>query len=259
MLPRLPTEVDRLDVQHYALRAALNGNHLAPVQRPGLILDVGSGTGQWAYDLCAEFPGALAIGLDLIPSKVERQPANYRFVRANVLQGLPFKDERFDFIHQRLLVTALPLAAWPDVVTDLVRILRPAGWIELVEGGAQVEPSGPATRRLFELASRLAALFQLDTTGVVSSSLDQYLRDAGVTGVQRRDVPIPIGEWGGRIGSLMASDFRATFKGLRSTFQSQFRVPADEYTDLLLAMQEEWEEHQTNYTFTFAWGRKPLR
>src|SRR5262245_31486465 len=102
MLPRHPSEVDRLDVQHYALRAALRGNHLAPIQRPGLILDVGSGTGQWAYDLCAKFPGALAVGLDLVPSKLEGQPANYRFVKANILRGLPFADDRFDFIHQRL-------------------------------------------------------------------------------------------------------------------------------------------------------------
>jgi hypothetical protein len=175
------------------------------------------------------------------------------------MRGLPFADDRFDFIHQRLMVTALPLAAWPGVVKDLVRILGPGGWIELVEGGARVEPSGPATRRLFELASRLAALFELDTTGAVCSSLDQYLRDAEVMAVRRRDVAIPIGEWGGRIGSLMASDFRATFKGLCGTFESEFGIPADECSDLLLAMQEEWEQRRTSYTFTFAWGRKPLR
>jgi hypothetical protein len=49
MLPRRPSEVDRLDVQHYALREALGANYLAPVKGPALVLDVGSGTGQWAF------------------------------------------------------------------------------------------------------------------------------------------------------------------------------------------------------------------
>src|SRR5690242_21232433 len=78
MLPRHETEIDRLDVQHYALRAALRGNHAAPLGRPAAILDVGSGTGQWAYDLCLEFPDALVVGLDLVPGKVGHRPPNYR-------------------------------------------------------------------------------------------------------------------------------------------------------------------------------------
>src|SRR5215469_5661748 len=166
MLPRHQTEIDRLDVQHYALRAAS-------------ILDVGSGTGQWAYDLCAQFPRAIVYGLDLVPGKTRERPANYRYVKANVLQGLPFADGSFDFVHQRLMVTALPVATWPDVVRDLLRVTRPGGWVELVEGGDGIEPRGPATKRLFELAAQLAATYELDWTGSVSNVLDQYLVGAG--------------------------------------------------------------------------------
>ncbi len=46
MLPEHVAEIDRLDVQHYALRAALEGNYIAPVTDPERILDVGTGTGQ---------------------------------------------------------------------------------------------------------------------------------------------------------------------------------------------------------------------
>ena len=51
MLPRHATEIDRLDVQHFALREAMQGNHVAPLERPETVLDVGSGTGQWAFDV----------------------------------------------------------------------------------------------------------------------------------------------------------------------------------------------------------------
>ncbi len=36
VLPRHPAEVDRLDVQHYALREALGTNHLASVEGPAV-------------------------------------------------------------------------------------------------------------------------------------------------------------------------------------------------------------------------------
>src|SRR2546423_928114 len=157
MLPRHESEIDRLDVQHYALRGALGGNYLAPVGRPAAILDVGSGTGQWAYDLCAEFPEAAVFGLDLVPGKTRARPANYRFVRANALQGLPFAGGSFDFVHQRLLVTAVPVPMWPVEVAGLLRVTRRGGGVELVEGGDQIDPKGPATGRLFELAAQGAA------------------------------------------------------------------------------------------------------
>jgi ubiquinone/menaquinone biosynthesis C-methylase UbiE len=256
MLPRHHTEIDRLDVQHYALRAALRGNHKAPLGRPASVLDVGSGTGQWAFDLCAEFPGATVVGLDLVPGKLAQGPPNYRFVKANVLQGLPFADGTFDYVHQRLMVTALPVSTWPDVLADLLRVTRPGGWVELVEGGDDIEPRGPATKRLFDLAAQLAASYELDWTGSVASVLDDYLREAGAEGVEKHHVPLPIGEWGGRVGSLLASDFRSTFTGLCPTFESRFGLPAALCQELLRAMSAECEGFRTRYTFTIAIGRR---
>ncbi|HZU16099.1 MAG TPA: class I SAM-dependent methyltransferase [Candidatus Dormibacteraeota bacterium] len=89
LFSREPREFDRLDVQHDALLEALGANSLAPLRHPTSILDVGSGTGRWACDLCLEFPEALVVGFDLVPGRDDR-PVNYRFVRGNLLHGLPF-------------------------------------------------------------------------------------------------------------------------------------------------------------------------
>jgi hypothetical protein len=59
LLPRHPSEIDRLDLQHYAIRLALGANHQAPVEAPARILDVGAGSGQWGFDMTEEFPEAL--------------------------------------------------------------------------------------------------------------------------------------------------------------------------------------------------------
>ena len=256
IFPRHPNEVDRLDLQHFALREAAGANFLAPVWQPSLILDVGSGTGRWAADLCAEFPEAMVIALDLQPSKPHPLP-NYRFVRSNVLDGLPFSTDTFDFVHQRLLGPGLPLKSWAAVLGDLVRVSRPNGWLELVEGRFDLEPAGAATARLFQLAWRLASSLGLDTTGITFDRLDDYLRRAGAVEVQKRTLEVPVGEWGGRVGSFIASDFRAAFTRLCEVFQARFDVSAEECRQLLQDAQREWETERSRWAVAFAVGHKP--
>jgi SAM-dependent methyltransferase len=255
IFPRHPREVDRLDLQHYALREALGVNYLVPLGSPARILDVGCGTGQWAVDLSEEFGAALVVGLDIESSKPQ-PPLNYHFVRSNLLQGLPFPDCVFDFVHQRLLGPGLPLASWPTAVRELVRVTRAGGWIEVVEGKFAIDPAGPATARLFELARRLARSLGLDSEGVAYRSLDRYLRTAGATWIQTRSVGIPVGEWGGRIGTFMASDFRAAFRRLSGAFEAKFSISADEAQSLVTAMQHECEQHRSTWTLVFAFGQR---
>lgn len=255
MLPRHHTEIDRLDIQHYALRAAIRGNYVSPLSNPARILDVGSGTGQWAFDLCTEFPEAVVVGFDLEPSKPKR-PANFRLVNGNLLNGLPFGEHRFDFVHQRLMMPAIPVAHWTGVVRDLVRVTRPGGYVELVEVGDQMEPTGPATRRMRQLWNGLAASFGLDADGTVISSLEEWLREAGAVEVTRNDVALPVGDWGDRIGSLMASDMRALFTRLCKTMEARLGLAPGECEELLRASMEECENLRSSAIFTFVHGRK---
>src|SRR5262249_36118029 len=142
----------------------LRANHVAPVGDPARVLDVGCGTGQWGYEMCAEHPSALVVGLDLVSGK-PGQPARYRFVRGNGLDGLPFADGEFDFVHQRLLASGVPVVAWPALVAEVDRVTRPGGWVELVEGPFEIEGAGPAAQRLVVLARKLIESLGLDTTG----------------------------------------------------------------------------------------------
>jgi SAM-dependent methyltransferase len=251
-----PSEIDRLDIQHYALREHLGTNYLAPLVQPARILDVGCGTGLWAYELCAEFPRTQVVGFDLVPSK-RPWPADYRFVRGNLLQGLPFADDRFDFVHQRLLMSGVPVKAWAGTVTELVRVTQPDGWLELVEAEFDIAPAGPATGRMLDVTWRLYEQSGLDSTGIIFRSLGEHARRAGLTDVESREITVPLGEWGGRIGSLMASDIRALFLRLAPVFEDKFGVSERESVPLIAAMQQEWERHHTVVRFAVALGRKP--
>nr|BBH92214.1 hypothetical protein KTA_04130 [Thermogemmatispora argillosa] len=133
---------------------------------------MGSGIG--AVEMHALFPHALVVGGDVsLASLPQPVPPTCVFVRANVLEGLPFPDGQFTSTHQRLLVAAIPAHAWPGVVQELVRVTRPGGWIELVEASDVFQPAGPATRRLldwFAGISRLREAVPVTTRLLASAS-----------------------------------------------------------------------------------------
>lgn len=246
----------RLDVQHHALREAMGANYWAPFgPQPGLILDAGCGSGQWAFELCEEFAKALVVGLDLEAS-ARPWPDRYRFVKANLLQGLPFADNRFDFTHQRLLIGGIPVRSWATVVADLVRVTRPGGWIELVDGSPWIDQAGPAAERLCDLLCQLARMRGLDSTGIVFRSLGRYLEGAGATEVQVQSMTVPIGTWAGQAGDFMAASYRAMFTRLSSAFTARLGVSEEECRELVARMSEEWDANRSFYSMAVAFGRK---
>jgi SAM-dependent methyltransferase len=257
LFPRHLGEIDRLDIQHYALRETLRANYLAPVEDPARVLDAGAGTGQWGFEMCQRYDPALVVGLDLVSGK-PGQPPGYRYVRGNLLHGLPFADDQFDFVHQRLLVAGLPVSSWPAVVAELVRVTRPGGWVELAEMAYDAERPGPAAQRLMDTARPLLATLALDTANVVYGSLDGYLRGAGLRNVVRREASIPVGRWGGPVGSLMVTTVRAGTTRVCEVLQARGMLSAEEARTLLQEAPLEWENGRMAYPAAVAFGQKPV-
>lgn len=191
-LPKDMGEINRLDFQHYLLRTGIGGNFIAPVQHPTAILDVGAGSGRWAMEIASLFLSARVIGTDLVPPAVDEaailghgldyRPLNYAFVPGNVLEGLPLPDASFDFVHQRLLITAVPKTRWPHVIWELVRVTRPGGWVELAECGV-LEQGGPGSMGLWGTWIEFLLTRGVDFT--IGHTIGQMLSDAGLASVQQ--------------------------------------------------------------------------
>jgi SAM-dependent methyltransferase len=217
---------------------------------------VGTGTGRWGIEVCWEHPEALVVGLDLVAGPREH-PSGYRHVRGNLLQGLPFQEGVFDLVHQRVLISGIPLGEWPRVVGELVRVARPGGWVELREPAMGGRHTGPATERLQRMALGVAGSLGLDTGDAVFGSLDRYLREAGLEEVERKEFELPIGEWGGRVGSFMASGLRAGATRICEVLQAKSLLSAEEALELVRRSQVELDELRTTWTVAIAVARKP--
>jgi SAM-dependent methyltransferase len=259
-LPKELTDQDRLRFQHYALRHVLKGNYVAPLSDTTTrILDVGTGTEQWAYEMAREFPFAQVVGFDLEPPIIPtwEAPLNYQFVQGDLRHGLPFADHTFDFVHQRLLGAALPASSWTFTISELVRVTRPGGYIELLEITDTFLQRGPATKQLlawWHKAERLAG-FRLSLLW----HLDIFLAQTGVVDIVAQPLHIPLGVWGGRAGALFAKDLHCSFRTLKGFYGAHLSLDEEVFEQTVAELPQEWEQHLTQYCFFLVYGRKPER
>jgi len=256
ILPTDADEIDRLDFQHLIIRAALKSNYVAPINMPARILDVGCGSGQWSFDMCTQFPQSQVIGIDLEPG-TKTPPDNFMFTQANIINGLPFEANSFDFVHQRFLLTALPLNIWPQTLNEMARVTVPGGWVELIEGSEDIKPLGPAMQRMLTFLGRFAEARGLNTTGNLPRFLDSMLAQAGLEQVTMKTFDVPLGPWGGQIGDMMSTNLYNALKGMGAAIPALLGVPATDIEEILSHLRDEWEQDHATYKYYIAYAQKP--
>lgn len=83
-----------------------------------------------------EFPKSTFVGIDVashFPTDPTQIPPNCTFLKANTLQ-LPFEDNSFDFVYQRFMGMAFSTDDWKVAMNQIIRVLKPGGWVEISEG-----------------------------------------------------------------------------------------------------------------------------
>jgi ubiquinone/menaquinone biosynthesis C-methylase UbiE len=265
IFPKDAAEGNRLDLQHHLLKLSLGGNYRAPVRQPRAILDVACGTGIWCRELALEFPQAQVTGFDIdsIPLEASRQrlgprgqfPANFRFLEANALKPFPFEDASFDFTHARLLAGFLPVAQWPAVLAEMVRVTRPGGYIELVENELPTSPS-PAFNFLVGVSLQMLRKYGLYEGA--GPHIAEHLRQAGLERVQQRRVVMGTGRYASRQQRLMIADLVAGAENFQPIAIKAGLVSEAEYSAALARDRDELTSMGVTWAYTCAYGMKPL-
>jgi SAM-dependent methyltransferase len=255
-LPKDEEEDNRLNFQHYALFHAIGNHYVAPVSPPlHTVLDVGTGTGIWANEMATLFPASLVVGLDLSTSSFREPIPDNCFLRAgNVLTGLPFPDAFFSFTHQRLLTAGVPADKWPQVIHELVRVTRRNGWIELVETDSLMVDAGPATAKMHSLLEVVAKSMGFDA--MIIPHLGDFMVQERLQGVEMQPIRIPVGEWGGRVGSMMKRDFLSAINALKGRYSTLAGITVAEFEQIVQAMSQEWEDYHSSCTFYAVYGKR---
>ena len=243
-------ETRRLDFQHYGLKLLMGTNYKAPLNadRVRNILDVGSGTGRWMLEMSREYPDAYMVGIDIeLPEKYIVLPLRCHIEQFNILNGLPFQYDTFQYVHQRLLAGSIPMYVWPMHIQELVRVLSPGGWLELLETGNIFHDAGPATTRLLSWWDSGVGRATFDRSFI--AALGILLTGYGMQNVHTDTFVFPLGKWGGRGGELMGMNMCAAFKSMKGLFVEQLGVNEKRFDTTLAKIREEWEVYQTTCEF----------
>lgn len=138
LLPNDDDEADRVHQQHWILRYALQCNYHAPVtellEKGAVVLDSGCGPATWTFEMAETYPCSKFYGVDcstVFPEDIK--PPNVEFQICNIAENIPFPDNTFDYIHQRLLILGLTDKDWDSALKELYRVLKPGGYIDLAE------------------------------------------------------------------------------------------------------------------------------
>ncbi|CAG8595017.1 5143_t:CDS:2 [Dentiscutata erythropus] len=90
-------------------------------------------------------------GIDLIIPE-NFSPSNVNFVQADVLERLQYSNDYFDYIHVRDLLWHITTKdARNKLFPELLRVLKPGGWIENIEYDTEIMNTGPNTQFLIDI------------------------------------------------------------------------------------------------------------
>ena len=199
--PNDETEAQRLDLQHHIFYLTLNGKlglappAVDPAHAPARVLDLGTGTGNWAIDFGDEHPSSEIIGIDLSPIQPSYTPTNVSFQIDDFEEDWTFSTP-FDYIHSRMNNSSI--ADWNKYLQQCFTHLKPGGFIELQEFDLPLSDDGTLkpTHALYQSMEHLReAAAKLDHAFVDISTLKSRLEAAGFVDVQVSPNKWPSNTW----------------------------------------------------------------
>ncbi|HLZ60318.1 MAG TPA: class I SAM-dependent methyltransferase [Ktedonosporobacter sp.] len=142
---------------------------IIPINRMKRVLDLGCGAGEWIFDLAKRYPQLHIYGIDIFEdalnqAKMRRNIGCLHQVelrQMDLLHPLPIPDRYLDLVHIRRCASFITQPMWPHILGECVRILKPRGWLVLVEIEIG-DISSPACQAIHR--ATLAALAKLGRT-----------------------------------------------------------------------------------------------
>lgn len=232
--------------------------HLSPldVSKPLHVLDVGCGGGTWARAFASSCPQTQVTAIDIDPpAATATTPSNCRFSKADANSHWDdfAKDQRFDYIHVRMMMFAI--RDWPAFFSHCFKHLRAGGWLEVLSashpfcpGDRNAVPADSAFVRSSELLVEAWNRGGIDSQANVRHG--ERLRASGFADVSEEKLMWPIGEWAHsdegekQLGRLMGQNYRKIVGG--SGAKALMRIPGMKETEAQEIVEAGIQDAQAN-------------
>ncbi|CAB4377447.1 unnamed protein product [Rhizophagus irregularis] len=255
-------DFERLNLDHYLFRFQWQSNFSSPIEQNLLsgglkVLDVGCGTGTWILDMAKEYhPTNIYIGIDILPILPDENSrlSNTGFIQCDLLDGIPFPDSTFDFVCERFLIYPdLTDSQWKYLFSEIKRVLKPGGYLEIMEYRIGYDNPGPITQNRNDQVFRYLNSKGIDPETTINS-IPQMLQSSSFSDFHKQDKICPIGRWGGEIGLMMLNSYETSQKALNKRFQPG--LTEEETDDIFASIASEFDEYKTQLVNFRCYARK---
>lgn len=196
-MPNDEIEQLRLALQHQVFVHVMDGEYtLAPIQDPTHILDVGTGTGEWAIRMAELSPRCEVIGTDISAIAETRSVPMNVFFEIEDAEDWDRLPDMYDLIHFRGMEGAFQ--NWRFIYDNAFYSLKPGGWVEVqdfdsAEGFIQFVDMFPPESPMRAITGDLEEAANRSGRPRGTSHLDPRLfMEAGFVDVRVTEYVIPI-------------------------------------------------------------------
>ncbi|KAI8808771.1 S-adenosyl-L-methionine-dependent methyltransferase [Cladochytrium replicatum] len=269
VLPDDVKEGARLNLQHHLLRQLWGGPNYAGVteaelQRGLKVLDSGCGSGIWLAEMQRDFPNGEYYGSDISTTEFAQ---NFQSLTSNkivlnegnVLERLPYDDNTFDYVHQQMLIIAIPEQQWPAAIAELCRVLKPGGVLDLVELDPMPQHHGTPAKIQNDRNDLGAGMFKARGIDLhISAKLASLARETGLfEKVDEEGKKANFG-WGGEIGVLWKENMKKAQANIAAFATAALGITAEEWEagDKALDVEDERSRAYLPCYRVTAWKRQ---
>ncbi|KAK3905705.1 S-adenosyl-L-methionine-dependent methyltransferase [Staphylotrichum tortipilum] len=193
-------EIDLLQDIHHIFNMLFDNRLIFPsIPRLRRVLDCGYGSGAWAIDVAVQNPECEVIGIDVYPYPLPADlPANLDFQVDDLNSPSTFPSNYFDLVHSRMMAGGIHANNWMNYLGDILRILRPGGWCQMVE--ISFSAQSDSGRLTDDHALRVwSQSYMQSVQPAKDPSAPQHLRDwmaqAGFVDIETNMLQLPLSGW----------------------------------------------------------------
>jgi hypothetical protein len=168
--------------------------------------------------------------------------------------------DKFTLVHQRLLLGGLRRHEWELTLKEIYRVLKPGGWVQLLEH--QEWASGPAFAKYRDLLNTFSEDVGLMIHNIILK-LPDFLRQSGFVNVHEATRSRPLGASGGQEGIDWKTNIMGVLRGHKNAILGRGGygvIKSDvECEELLEDVSKEIDNTPgSTVSFMMFWAQKPF-
>ncbi|KAJ4986247.1 hypothetical protein SVAN01_08294 [Stagonosporopsis vannaccii] len=262
------SEAQRLDKQHKVIYAAMPQLVLAPVdlaQGGKRILDQATGSGIWIRDMrrASRSSSNIWIGTDIEDDYFPRDnPADTSYHHQSMTEAWPVHWlSTFDLVHSRMALPGVGLNPLDEVVRNLISLVKPGGWIQLVEMEWEDWRAGPVLQEFQNVMRQLVSMVTNGQGINMREGLTESLRKAGLTNIESAIINVAVGSKATEeVRELSLQSMFATASFATDTLRKLPPIDTDTNLDSLpIRLVDELRDTGGVYNLFALWGQKPIQ